>query len=240
VPTGIATDDNTKDFFRALMTSRTLASLYDFENAKPLFPAVHRSFKISLLSIAGRSLEKGPDFAFYLHDPADLADHDRHFSLRLEDLEVLNANTGTCPTFRSRRDARINLGIYQRVGILWREDEAEGNPWGLRFMQGIFNMASDSALFRTANELDAAGWTLRGNHYHKDDARMSPLVEAKMVHHYDHRFGSYEGQSDKQANQALRLPVQLRARLRRAAEGGRHQPQVLHDASTASTPPDRV
>jgi len=32
----------------------------------------------------------------------------------------------TCPTFRSRRDADINLAIYRHAGVLWREDtEAE-------------------------------------------------------------------------------------------------------------------
>ena len=29
---------------------------------------------------------------------------------------------------------------------------------------------------------------------------MLPLYEAKMIHHFDHRFGTYEGQTEAQAN----------------------------------------
>ena len=38
-------------------------SLYDFENAKPLFPGVHRSFKLSLVTMtgAGRPEEAGAE-----------------------------------------------------------------------------------------------------------------------------------------------------------------------------------
>ena len=32
-----------------------------------------------------------------------------------------------------------------------------------------------------------------------------PLYEAKMIHHFDHRFGNYEGQTESQANQG-KLP----------------------------------
>ena len=34
---------------------------------------------------------------------------------------------------------------------------------------------------------------------------MLPLYEGKMIHHFDHRFGTYEGQSETQANQG-KLP----------------------------------
>src|SRR5690606_6014163 len=33
-----------------------------------------------------------------------------------------------------------------------------GNPWGVEFRQGLFNMTSDSHLFRTAEQLSAKGW----------------------------------------------------------------------------------
>jgi len=37
VPSGIASDDQTKDFFNDLVQSRSLVSLYDFENRKGIF-----------------------------------------------------------------------------------------------------------------------------------------------------------------------------------------------------------
>ncbi|MFA7257479.1 MAG: DNA methyltransferase, partial [Kiritimatiellales bacterium] len=41
VPSGIATDNTTKDFFAELTKSNLLAALYDFENKAPAFPDVH-------------------------------------------------------------------------------------------------------------------------------------------------------------------------------------------------------
>jgi hypothetical protein len=52
LPTGIATDDTTKDFFADLMNRGSLASLYDFEN-KNIFPHVHSSYKFCLLTLSG-------------------------------------------------------------------------------------------------------------------------------------------------------------------------------------------
>ena len=94
--------------------------------------------------------------------------------------------------------------LYHRAGVLWRENDQDGNPWGLRFLS-MFHMTNDSGLFRTRAELGAAGWRLEADRFEKDGKVMSPLYEAKMVHHFDHRFGTYEAQSEAQANQG-KLP----------------------------------
>ena len=79
---------------------------------------------------------------------SDLAKEDVQFTLTPEEITLLNPNTGTCPVFRSRRDAEITLGIYRRVPVLMNEnDPVNGNPWGIRFMQGLFNMTSRLAPF---------------------------------------------------------------------------------------------
>ena len=115
-----------------------------------------------------------------------------------EEILLVNPNTGTTPVFRSRRDAEITIGIYKRVPVLWR-DEPEENPWGLSFM-AMFHMANDSGLFRTRDQLDSDGWTLTGNIFVRGSERMLPLYEAKMIHHFNHRLGTYEGQTEAQAN----------------------------------------
>ena len=45
----------------------------------------------------------------------------------------MNPNTRTCPIFRSRRDAEITRGIYERVPVLIDENDRgeRRNPWGL-------------------------------------------------------------------------------------------------------------
>ncbi|WP_280195338.1 Eco57I restriction-modification methylase domain-containing protein [Nocardia farcinica] len=192
LPTGIATDATTQHFFKDLVEYGSIASLYDFENAKPLFPGVHRSFKFCLLTLTGRdSREPRADFAFFMHEPTDLQRADARFTLTPEEIKLLNPNTGTCPVFRTRRDAEITLGIYRRVPILLREGDPNGNPWGIKFMR-MFDMSNDSNLFHTGDELEKDGWTLRGNVFERGDERMLPLYEAKMIHHYDHRWATYE------------------------------------------------
>ncbi|MFC7977112.1 Eco57I restriction-modification methylase domain-containing protein [Streptomyces cinereoruber] len=215
VPTGIATDATTQYFFKDLVQQGSIAALYDFENRAGLFPDVDSRMKFSILSLTGRALrEPAARFAFFLHDPAELDDADKAFTLTPEEITLLNPNTGTCPVFRSRRDAEITLGIYRRVPILLKEGDPKGNPWGVSFMQGLFNMTSDSHLFHTREDLEAESWHLEGNAFAKGEVRMLPLYEAKMLHHYDHRWATYDEDgstrdlelSEKQDPAAVVLP----------------------------------
>lgn len=186
VPTGIATDDTTKFFFQSLMDGRSLASLYDFENREGIFPGVHRSFKFCMLSVSG---EQRPNdaarFAFFALNAEEARDPGKVFTLSPEEIALLNPNTRTAPVFRSSRDAAITKGIYQRVPVLLNERTGE-NPWGISFMR-MFDMSNDSGLFRTAEQLEADGWTLDGNRYRKGDGQMLPLYEAKMTGFWNHR-----------------------------------------------------
>ncbi|MGH2749584.1 MAG: hypothetical protein ACRDK3_01710 [Actinomycetota bacterium] len=194
IPTGIATDATTQYFFKDLVESASLASLFDFENARPLFAGVHRSYKFCLLTLNGPSIkEAAAEFAFFLLDPNELAKDDVRFELKPDEITLLNPNTGTCPIFRSRRDAEITLSIYRRVPVLIKKNDPDGNPWGLSFSQGLFNMTSDSHLFHTRDELEAEGWLLKGNVFERGNDRMLPLYEAKMIHHFDHRWATYDG-----------------------------------------------
>jgi hypothetical protein len=201
VPAGIVTDETTKDFFAALVNNCRLASVHHFENEDRVFPGVHHAFRFVLFTL-GQAVQA--DLVFFLRSARDLADRNRHFALSPSDFELLNPNTRTCPTFRSRRDADINLAMYRRAGVLWREAESEENTWKLRFMTMI-HMANDSGLFRNRTELEQRGLCLQGNHFVGPEDRFLPLLEAKMLHHFDHRFGTYEGQTEAQENQG-KLP----------------------------------
>ncbi len=189
VPTGIATDASTSRFFGDLNAGRALVSLYDFENRKAIFPAVDSRQKFCLLSIS-REKTASADFAFFLLGTEDMLDRRRRYTLSPDDLALFNPNTRTCPTFRTRVDAELTRAIYQRVPVLVNEQTGE-NPWGVKFM-AMFHMSNDSGLFRTRAELEAQGFRLQGNIFVKGNERYLPLYEAKMIWHYDHRFGSYE------------------------------------------------
>ena len=201
VPSGIATDDTAKRFFADLINSRSLVSLLDFENREGIFPGVHRSYKFCLLTLAGRERPASEaEFAFFLHGTEQLAERERRFSLSPRDLALFNPNTLTAPTFRASRDADIARKLYQSAGVFWREARdgtSEANPWGAVF-QTVFNMTTDSALFRTQEQLSMAGWHLDGNVFTRGQESYLPLYEAKLFHQYDHRFATFEG-ADAQA-----------------------------------------
>ncbi|MEU3070490.1 DNA methyltransferase [Streptomyces sp. NPDC006906] len=205
LPTGIATDATTAPFFSDLVRTARLASFLDFENeAFILSRDVDHRVRFALLTVTGQdeTVDKA-SFAFGTRHMEDL--DSRRFAMPPEEILLVNPNTGTLPVFRTRRDAEITLGIYKRVPVLMREADEQGkgatNPWGLTFMR-MFDMSNDSHLFRAKAELEAKGWKLTGNIFThlSDGRRYLPLYEAKMLHHYDHRLGTYEGQTQAQAN----------------------------------------
>ena len=202
VPTGIATDATTAPFFAHLVKNKRLARLVDFENRAGLFPAVHSAMKFSLLTL-GRE-ESTAHFAFFLSEPSQLAEPDRNFTLSAEAIALLNPNTKTAPVFRSRADAELTAKIYANAPVLIAETNgAAGNPWGVEFRQGLFNMTSDSGLFRTAAQLNEDGWQRDGTDWVKGRERYVPLYEAKMIYFYDHRSSGYGERGDERGYRVL-------------------------------------
>ena len=198
LPTGIATDVTTAPFFSELVARKKLVSIYDFENEEKVFPAVTNKFRFCLLAMSGRRIIIDKiRLAFRARQVRHI--DSRRFTLSPQDISIINPNTMTCPIFDTPRDAQIVLGIYRRISVLWRE-QPEENPWRLSFMQGIFNMATDSELFQIGDELKLNGWQTVDNSFLKNGKSMAPLYEAKMVHHFDSRFATYDGATQAQVN----------------------------------------
>jgi hypothetical protein len=199
LPTGIGTDHTTREFFGDLVRRKALVAFLDFENeAHVLSQAVHHSVRFCLLTAGGRRVQVSrASFAFSVRHVEDLAA--RRFALPPEEILLVNPNTGTCPVFRSRRDAELSLGVYRQLPVLIRDGDPDGNPWDVSFLR-MLDMANDSGVFRTRQQLEAGGWRLDGNLFTRDRERHMPLYEAKMVHYFDHRFGTYAGQTQAQAN----------------------------------------
>lgn len=201
VPSGIATDDTTKHFFQDMLDTESLVSLYDFENREKIFPSIDSRIKFSLLTAGSgeRPLARAARFVFFAHAPEELRDPEKCFTLSPADIRLLNPNTRTCPIFRSSRDAELTKAVYRRVPVLIREardGRPEENPWGIRF-RTMFHMSNDSHLFRTREQLEDQGWELRGNVFEQGGAQYLPLYEAKMIHHFNHRWATYrDGDQD--------------------------------------------
>jgi Eco57I restriction-modification methylase len=187
VPTAIASGAGGQYLFGNFTNRGAVASLYDFENRKPLFVGVDSRQKFCLLSLVGKAMrEHIAKYAFFLLDTPDLDDAGRVFALSLAEIALINPNTGTLPIFRSRRDASLTAAIHRRIPVLWDETKADGNPWDISFMR-VFDMPTDSDLCRTRSALEADGWHLHGNVFTCDGQRMLPLYEAKMIDFYNHR-----------------------------------------------------
>ena len=127
--------------------------------------------------------------AFFLHDPATIHDADRCFPLDPSDFARVNPNTGTAPVFRTRRDAEITRGIYERHPVLVdRSSGKERRTWQIRYAT-MFHMANDSGLFRTSAQLEEEGfYPIEGNQWKKGEEELYlPLYEGKMVQAFDHR-----------------------------------------------------
>ncbi len=196
LPTGIATDHTTKFFFQKVVKTNSLFSLYGFENKGIFFPDVHGDNPFCLFTASSgiRPNANSADFVFFANGVDELRDSKRRFKLSHEEIAILNPNTRTCPIFRSRVDAELAKAIYRRVSVFVREardDQPVQNPWNIRFKQGLFNMTSDSNLFRTRGELEAGGCRLEGNVFRRNVEEYLPLYESKMIHHFDHRWASY-------------------------------------------------
>ena len=113
-----------------------------------------------------------------------------------EDLQDTTGQTGYAVPFTvQEQPSQYDQGWH-------RSNEAE-NPWGLTF-QRMYDMSNDSRHFRTATQLDVQGFQRDGMDWqHQDGRRYVPLYEAKMIHHFDHRFGSYAGLKARPADNTL-------------------------------------
>ncbi len=198
VPTGIATDDTTKAFFADCVEQSALASLYDFDNAAPIFPGVHRSYKFCLLTLVGPARPViAAEFAFFARQTADLADDERRFPLTPHELALINPNTHTAPVFRTRRDAELTLAIYRRVPALILEGPSGRNSWRLQLSSRIWHMSEDAHFFSTAETLAESGWILNGPTYCKGPDSMVRLYEGKLAHLFDSRWATHDPLSDR-------------------------------------------
>ena len=198
-PSGIYADKTAAHFFKTVSTGGRLAGLLDFENRRlgtglpPFFPDVESRQKFCVLILGGaRRKFDETACAFFLHDTSAIKNPDRCFTLSPDDFARVNPNTGTAPVFRTRRDAEITRRIYARHPVLVdRSSGDERRTWPVRYLQGLFNMTSESHLFRTAVQLEDEGfYPVEGNRWKKGRDLYLPLYQGRMIHQFDHRANS--------------------------------------------------
>ncbi|MEW6257791.1 MAG: restriction endonuclease [Pseudomonadota bacterium] len=191
-PSGIASDKSASTFFKSVATTGRLGSLIDFENRRgelePFFPDVDSRFKFCALVVGGpKRFFSETLCAFFLQSVDALADPERAFTLAPADFAKVNPNTGTAPIFRTRRDAEITTGIYDRLPVLVDRRRAEPvSVFPLRYST-MFHMTNDSHLFVTKAELEKTAYPVGGGRWRRGAEEFVPLYEGKMVQAFDHR-----------------------------------------------------
>lgn len=186
IPTGVATDDTTKYFFNNLLSNNKLDSLISFYEVRQWFKGTDDRKSFCLLTLG---FSEHPQFIFNLKHIEEIKEREKWFSLSPKDFQLINPNTRTCPIFRSKKDAELSKKIYNIVPILIKEeneDNPASNRWGIKFSR-MFDMANDSDLFTNMGQIQGLG---------ADSDGFLPLYEAKMVHHYDHRWATYDLMGD--------------------------------------------
>lgn len=187
VPSGIAGDLSAAKFFGEVASSGRLVALLDFENRKVFFPDVHASFKFSVfITAAKHRTSAAAQCGFFLRSIDELSDPTRTFDLSAADFARVNPNTLTAPVFRTRHDAEIVRGIYQRLPVL--HDHKKGKlEWPVRYFT-MFHMTNDAGKFRTRAELEKEGvYPVAGGRLRRGSKEYLPLYEGKMVQAFDHR-----------------------------------------------------
>jgi len=195
VKTGIATDFGTQDLFADLVDSNSIVSLFSFVNSKGLFPDVHPNERFCLLTTCGSQINID-DFSlsFYNTNIEMLQDEERRYTLTADQLAKINPNTKGAPTFENQRVRDIAVSIYNKFPVLINDVE-NTNPWGITY-HTLYHMTNDSDVFdeNTKESLEDDEFSLgKDGIFKKDSETYLPLYEAKYIHQFDHRYGTFEG-----------------------------------------------
>ena len=195
-----------REFLGHLLKTKTLVSFYGFENEDLIFPHITNKVKFGILTLTGpkRPIEQ-PWFTAHIRQPEEISNPEKRYALTIGEIEAINPNTLNLPSFRYAKDADVTATIHKAAPILIRRhpDGRIENSWGVSFTR-MFDMANDSGLFLDHKDI---GPLITEKHAAlsvlEDGRHVYPLYEGKMFWHFDHRYGTYEGQTEKQANKGV-------------------------------------
>lgn len=230
IPNGLVVGFTYREFLRRLLSEKSLISFYGFENEDKIFKDVHNETKFGLLTIGGVKVKvEQPWFTAHIRQPSEIADPEKRYALTIDEIRAINPNTLNLPAFRWSKDAKVTAAIHTVAPILVEKDgnQIVRNDWQVSF-KTMFHMANDSDKFVDHEDVAPLIERRTGALAVLNDGRqVYPLYEGKMLWHFDHRYGTYESQTEKQANKGVlpRVPDE-----RHSAADYRIQPRYWVDA----------
>lgn len=206
IPNGLVVGFTYREFLRRLLSEKSLVSFYGFENEDKIFKDVHNETKFGLLTIGGTHVNiEQPWFTAHIRQPSEIADPEKRYALTVDEIRAINPNTLNLPAFRWSRDAKVTATIHMAAPILIEKDgnTVTANPWDVT-LKTLFHMSGASEHFIDHEEVAPLIQKRQGALAVLSDGReIYPLYEGKMFWHFDHRYGTYENQTEKQANKGV-------------------------------------
>lgn len=206
IPNGLVVGFTYREFLRRLLSEKSLISFYGFENEDKIFKDVHNETKFGLLTIGGTRVNiDQPWFTAHIRQPSEIADPERRYALTIDEIRAINPNTLNLPAFRWSKDAKITAAIHMAAPILIKKDgnTVTANPWDVT-LKTLFHMSGASEHFIDHEAVAHLIQERRGALAVLSDGRqIYPLYEGKMFWHFDHRYGTYENQTEKQSNKGV-------------------------------------
>ena len=194
IPSGIATEPSSQDFFSKIISTNTASCCFDFFNRRAngelFFADVYYRFKFSVLVFSGTErLFSDCRFATFVRDIDELSEPGKVYAMALDHFRLVNPNSVTAPVYRNARDREIATSLYERMPVLVdRSSGSETKAWPVRYAT-LYHMANNSGLFRTVQELqdNEGAWPEAGGAWGSAEGKWVPLFEGKMVQAFDHR-----------------------------------------------------
>ena len=206
IPNGLVVGFTYREFLKQLLSNKSLVSFYGFENEDKIFKDVHNETKFGLLTIGGTKVEiDQPWFTAHIRQPAEIADPEKRFALTVDEIRAINPNTLNLPTFRWTKDAKVTAAIHMAAPILIEKDgnTVVSSPWKAS-MATLFHMSGASEKFIDHADVEDKISNRDGMLAELSNGqKVYPLYEGKMYWHFDHRYGTYEAQTEKQANKGV-------------------------------------
>lgn len=185
LPSSIAMGAYNAELFSKFVYEERLRSFYDFENSKGLFPAVHRSYRICLITFVGKKFRNTSIELLYQGlEIADLYNVAKRISLTKVDLKMFSPNTYAPPIILTKIDLKLAQSVYSKFGVLVDKKENK-NPWKISIKR-MLSLSDGENIFNKSYNLSSE---------EKTSNKWNKLYSGKSIFHFNHRFASY---NDKQ------------------------------------------
>ena len=171
VPTSLFTDEGSSVLVKTIISSRSLASCIDFSNRNKIFKDVQGNFSFCLTTMINDSdKEREAKMICQLSLVEELKQiENRLHKVYPQDLLLLNPDTASLPICSCQQDLDLLVKLHSIPQRL--------SP---KAKQGLFNMTSDSKLFRSLDDS-------------RDENTDAPLYESKNISRFSSRHADFRG-----------------------------------------------